>query len=54
MEPQSCWRPRCASPLGLVNAFGLTVIGIPSFIMTLAMMQTAAGISAQLVRGQIA
>src|SRR3984893_5860838 len=26
--------------LGLVNAFGLTVIGIPSFIMTLAMMQT--------------
>ncbi|MFN5671493.1 ABC transporter permease, partial [Bradyrhizobium sp.] len=25
--------------LGLVNALGLTVIGIPSFIMTLAMMQ---------------
>src|SRR5437879_3488354 len=40
--------------LGLVNAFGLTVIGIPSFIMTLAMMQIAAGISALLVRGQIA
>src|SRR6185436_18335928 len=43
----------CAS-LGLVNAFGLTLIGIPSFIMTLAMMQIAAGISALLVRGQIA
>jgi ribose transport system permease protein len=40
--------------LGLVNALGLTVIGIPSFIMTLAMMQIAAGISAMLVRGQIA
>src|SRR3954447_12134403 len=40
--------------LGAVNAFGLTVIGIPSFIMTLAMMQIAAGISAMLVRGQIA
>ena len=40
--------------LGLINALGLTVIGIPSFIMTLAMMQIAAGISALLVRGQIA
>src|SRR5262249_20296084 len=40
--------------LGLVTALGLTVIGIPSFIMTLAMMQIAAGISALLVRGQIA
>jgi ribose transport system permease protein len=40
--------------LGLVSAFGLTVIGIPSFIMTLAMMQIAAGVSALLVRGQIA
>src|SRR6201991_4910746 len=40
--------------LGLVNAMGLTLIGIPSFIMTLAMMQIAAGISALLVRGQIA
>jgi ribose transport system permease protein len=30
------------------------VIGIPSFIMTLAMMQIAAGISKLLVRGQIA
>src|SRR5215472_12108153 len=40
--------------LGLVNALGLTMIGIPSFIMTLAMMQIAAGISALLVRGQIA
>jgi ribose transport system permease protein len=43
----------CAA-LGLVNALGLTVIGIPSFIMTLAMMQIAAGVSALLVRGQIA
>jgi len=43
----------CAG-LGLVNAFGTTVIGIPSFIMTLAMMQIGAGISALLVRGQIA
>ncbi|MFI5016017.1 MAG: ABC transporter permease [Hyphomicrobiales bacterium] len=40
--------------LGLVNAAGLTIIGIPSFIMTLAMMQIAAGVSALLVRGQIA
>ncbi len=40
--------------LGAVNAFGITVIGIPSFIMTLAMLQIAAGICALLVRGQIA
>ncbi len=40
--------------LGLINAIGLVGIGIPSFIMTLAMMQIAAGISALLVRGQIA
>ena len=40
--------------LGLINGLGLTLIGIPSFIMTLAMMQIAAGISALLVRGQIA
>jgi ribose transport system permease protein len=40
--------------LGLVNAFGLTKIGIPSFIMTLAMMQIADGICALLLRGQIA
>ena len=40
--------------LGLVNAFGVTLIGIPSFIMTLAMMQIGAGICALLVRGQIA
>jgi ribose transport system permease protein len=40
--------------LGVVNAVGLTVIGIPSFIMTLAMMQIAAGVSALLIRGQIA
>ncbi|GLS21327.1 ABC transporter permease [Labrys miyagiensis] len=40
--------------LGLVNAFGVTRILIPSFIMTLAMMQIADGISAVLLRGQIA
>ena len=40
--------------LGLITAFGVTKIGIPSFIMTLAMMQIAAGVSAMLVRGQIA
>jgi ribose transport system permease protein len=40
--------------LGAVNAFGVTRIGIPSFIMTLAMLQIAAGICAMLVRGQIA
>jgi ribose transport system permease protein len=40
--------------LGGVNAFGLTRIGIPSFIMTLAMLQIASGICALLVRGQIA
>jgi len=42
------------SGLGLVTAFGVTRIGIPSFIVTLAMMQIAAGLSAVLVRGQIA
>jgi ribose transport system permease protein len=40
--------------LGSVTAFGVTVIGIPSFIMTLAMLQIGAGICAMLVRGQIA
>jgi ribose transport system permease protein len=40
--------------LGLLTAFGVTRIGIPSFIMTLAMMQIGAGVSALLVRGQIA
>ena len=40
--------------LGCVTAFGVTVIGIPSFIMTLAMLQIGAGICAMLVRGQIA
>ncbi|MBX6323257.1 MAG: ABC transporter permease [Rhodospirillaceae bacterium] len=40
--------------LGVVNAFGVTRIGIPSFIMTLAMLQIGAGICAMLVRGQIA
>ena len=39
---------------GLITAFGVTWIGIPSFIMTLAMMQIANGVSAMLVRGQIA
>ena len=37
-----------------MTAFGVTVIGIPSFIMTLAMLQIGAGICAMLVRGQIA
>jgi ribose transport system permease protein len=40
--------------LGAVNAVGVTLIGIPSFIMTLAMLQIGAGICAMLVRGQIA
>jgi ribose transport system permease protein len=40
--------------LGIVNAFGVTRVGIPSFIMTLAMLQIGNGISALLVRGQIA
>ena len=40
--------------LGCVTAFGMTVIGIPSFIMTLAMLQIGAGVCAMLVRGQIA
>ena len=39
---------------GLVTALGMTYVGIPSFIMTLAVMQIANGISAMLVRGQIA
>src|SRR5918993_1070948 len=42
------------SMLGLVNAVGVTLVGIPSFIMTLAMMQIASGVSALLIRGQIA
>jgi len=40
--------------LGCITAGGVTLIGIPSFIMTLAMLQIGAGISALLVRGQIA
>ena len=40
--------------LGGITAFGVTKIGIPSFIMTLAMMQICDGVSAMLVRGQIA
>ncbi|HEY0420695.1 MAG TPA: ABC transporter permease, partial [Acetobacteraceae bacterium] len=40
--------------LGAATAFGVTVIGIPSFIMTLAMLQIGNGICALLVRGQIA
>lgn len=43
-----------ALAFGLVIAFGITWVGIPSFIMTLAMMQIANGVSALLVRGQIA
>src|SRR5262249_50653548 len=45
---------RPGAALGLSTAIGVTRIGIPSFIMTLAMMQIGAGISAVLVRGQIA
>ncbi len=40
--------------LGAVTAFGVTRVGIPSFIMTLAMLQIGNGICALLVRGQIA
>ncbi len=40
--------------LGAITAFGVTQIGIPSFIMTLAMLQIGNGICALLVRGQIA
>ena len=39
---------------GAINAFGITRIGIPSFIMTLAMLEISAGVCAILVRGQIA
>jgi ribose transport system permease protein len=43
-----------AVAFGLLTAFGMTYVGIPSFIMTLAVMQIANGVSALLVRGQIA
>jgi ribose transport system permease protein len=43
-----------ALAFGAATAFGVTWIGIPSFIMTLAVMQIANGVSALLVRGQIA
>jgi ribose transport system permease protein len=43
-----------ALAFGLVTAFGMTFVGIPSFIMTLAVMQIANGVSAMLIRGQIA
>jgi len=43
-----------ALAFGCLTAFGVTRIGIPSFIMTLAVMQIANGVSALLVRGQIA
>ena len=43
-----------ALSLGAVTAAGVTIVGIPSFIMTLAMLQIASGVSAMLVRGQIA
>src|SRR3546814_2874134 len=39
---------------GLITAAGVTRIGIPSFIMTLAMMQIADGLPAPRVRRQIA
>ena len=40
--------------LGMINAIGVIKIGIPSFIMTLAMLQIANGVCAMLIRGQIA
>ncbi len=40
--------------LGGVNAAATTMIGLPSFITTLAMLEIGAGICAVLVRGQIA
>ena len=40
--------------IGAVTAFGVTRVGIPSFIMTLAMLQIGNGVCALLVRGQIA
>ena len=43
-----------AFAFGALTAFGVTWIGIPSFIMTLAIMQIANGVAALLVRGQIA
>jgi ribose transport system permease protein len=43
-----------AFALGCVTAAGVVIIGIPAFIMTLAMLQIGDGISALLVRGQIA
>ncbi len=43
-----------SAALGAATAFGVTVIGIPSFIMTLAMLQIGSGVCAMLVRGQIA
>ena len=51
---RSSWRLLACFALGMVTAFGVTRIGIPSFIMTLAMLQIGAGVSAVLVRGQIA
>lgn len=43
-----------ALAFGLVTALGMNIVGIPSFIMTLALMQIANGVSAMLIRGQIA
>jgi ribose transport system permease protein len=40
--------------LGVVNAIGVTRIGVTSFIMMLAMLQIASGIGALLIRGKIA
>src|SRR5579885_3697395 len=39
-----------SAALGAVTAVGMTIIGIPSFIMTLAMLQIGAGICALLVQ----
>ena len=43
-----------AAAIGLANGLITLKFGIPSFIMTLAMMQIADGMSALFVRGQIA
>ena len=43
-----------AALAGLVNGVSVAYGGLPPFIMTLAMMQIGAGVSAVLVRGQIA
>ncbi|MDQ2803719.1 MAG: hypothetical protein M3Y41_13965 [Pseudomonadota bacterium] len=43
-----------ALALGAVTAAGVTIVGIPSFIMTLAMLQIASGVSAAIVLRPVA